>query len=178
MDQQLIEKITKLSAEIAIKAAMDHLEKEKKKQLKVKKDWRLRNTKLLLKNYRSFVSHSRKIENEIELLKRAEVLDELYTEDFAVESIKRSKQRTKVMVEFIRRMLNVYKDMCEQSGKTEEIRRYQIIHALYISEQKQEIEAVAKCHKIDVRTVYRDIKEAVKTLSVLVFGVDGIRLEA
>ncbi|MDN9011099.1 hypothetical protein [Brevibacillus laterosporus] len=178
MDQQLIEQVTKLSAEIAIKAAMDHLEKEKRKQEKVKKDWRLRNTRLLLKNYRSFVVHCGKIEKEIELLDMAEVLDELYTENFAVESIRRSKQRTKAMMKFIGRMLNAYKDMCEQSGKTEEIRRYKIIHALYISEQKQEIDDVAKCHKIDIRTVYRDINEAVKTLSVLIFGVDGIRLEA
>ncbi|ERM17335.1 hypothetical protein [Brevibacillus laterosporus] len=174
LNPELLESITRA----AVQAVIDFQVKEKKKQEKAKKDWRLRNTKLLLKNYRAFVAHCGKIETEMELLDMAEVLDELYTEDFAVESIRRSKQRTKAMVDFISRMLNAYKNMCEQSGKTEEIRRYKIIYALYISEQKQEIEDVAKCHKIETRTVYRDITEAVKTLSVLVFGVDGLRLEA
>ncbi|AUM64304.1 hypothetical protein C0R09_07030 [Brevibacillus laterosporus] len=177
MDQQLIEQVTKLSAEIAIKAAMDHLEKEKRKQEKAKKDWRLRNTRLLLKNYRSFVAHCGKIDREIDSIQKAEALDELYTEGFTVESIKRSKQRTKAMVEFMQRMLDVYMFMCEQSKLTEEKRRYQVIHALYLSDKKMTAKEIAKCHKIESRTVYRDVTEAVKTLSVLIFGVDGIHFE-
>ncbi|WP_281197453.1 hypothetical protein [Paenibacillus glacialis] len=34
-------------AEIAARVAIEHLEKEKLKQVKAKQDWRLRNTKLL-----------------------------------------------------------------------------------------------------------------------------------
>ncbi|MBM7106882.1 hypothetical protein [Brevibacillus laterosporus] len=177
MDQQLIEQVTKLSAEIAIKAAMDHLEKEKRKQEKAKKDWRLRNTRLLLKNYRSFVAHCGKIDREIDSIQKTESLDELYTEGFTVESIKRSKQRTKAMVEFMQRMLDVYMFMCEQSKLTEEKRRYQVIHALYLSDKKIAAEEVAKFHKVEVRTVYNDVRNAVKTLSVLIFGVDGIHFE-
>lgn len=177
MNQKLTEEVTKLSAETAVKAAMEFLEKEKKQKEKAKKDWRLRNTKLLLKNYRSFVAHCGKIDREIDSIQKAEALDELYTESFTVESIKRSKQRTKVMVEFMQRMLDVYKDMCEQSNLTEDIRRYQVIHAMYLSDKKMTAKEIAKCHKIEPRTVYRDVTEAVKTLSVLIFGVDGLRLE-
>ncbi|PSJ63496.1 hypothetical protein C7J99_31520, partial [Brevibacillus brevis] len=57
LNQRLAEEVTKLSAETAVKAAIEFLEKEKQKQQKEKRDWRLRNTKLLLKHYRSFVSH-------------------------------------------------------------------------------------------------------------------------
>lgn len=177
MNQKLTEEVTKLSAETAVKAAMEFLEKEKKQKEKAKKDWRLRNTKLLLKNYRSFVAHSLEIHEEMDAFKKAKALEELYSEDFAVESIKRSKQRTYAMVQFMERMLEVYRTMCEDSEQLEDMRRYQVICEMYIWGKKSTAEQVAKCHKIELRTVYRDINEAVKTLSVLIFGVDGIRLD-
>ena len=164
-------------AEIAARVAIEHLEKEKQKQVKAKHDWRLRNTKLLLKNYRGFVSHSVELEEEISALDRAGAIDDIYDEDFAVAAIKRSKKRTLAMVRFMQRMITEYGNMCEQSGQSEDIRRSQIIQAMYILEDKISIEDIAKCHKIDTRTVYRDVNEAVKTLTVLIFGVDGIRFE-
>ncbi|WPS86479.1 hypothetical protein SMD22_18475 [Brevibacillus halotolerans] len=173
LNPELLESITRA----AVQAVIDFQVKEKKKQEKAKKDWRLRNTKLLLKNYRSFVAHSLEIHEEMDAFKKAKALEELYSEDFAVESIKRSKQRTYAMVKFMERMLDVYRTMCEDSEQPEDMRRYQVICEMYIWGKKSTAEQVAKCHKIEVRTVYRDINEAAKTLSVLIFGVDGIRLD-
>ncbi|WP_245700283.1 HTH domain-containing protein [Paenibacillus glacialis] len=81
------------------------------------------------------------------------------------------------MVRFLQRMLEVYKGMCEQSGQPEDLRLYQIIHAMYISDEKLTAESLAEGHKIDTRTVYKDINCSVKALTVLIFGVDGIRFE-
>lgn len=170
LNPELLESITRA----AVQAVIDFQVKEKKKQEKAKKDWRLRNTKLLLKNYRSFVAHSLEIQEEIDAVQKAKALNDLYAEDFAVESIKRSKQRTYAMVQHIERMLNVYRIMCEESEQPEDLRRYQVICELYIWGKKSTAEQVAECHKIDSSTVYRDVREAVKTLSVLMFGVDGI----
>nr|WP_162305398.1 helix-turn-helix transcriptional regulator [Brevibacillus laterosporus] len=64
--------------------------------------------------------------------------------------------------------------MCDQARLTEDVRRYQVIYDLYLSDKKMTAEEIAECHKIDQSTVYRDVKEAVKTLSVLMFGVDGV----
>lgn len=164
-------------AEIAARVALEHLEKEKKKQQKIKRDWRLRNTKLLLKHYRSFVAHCRDTEEELTLLQHAEVLEELYTENFTVESIKRSKQRTLTMLRFMERMMDEYERMCEESGQPEDIRRFKVIEMMYISEKKYKVEEIALNQKIEVRSVYRDVNDAIKILSVLVFGVDGIRYE-
>ncbi len=136
----------------------------------------MRNTKLLLKNYRSFSLHCADLEKEVSILNKEEVVDSLDSDDFAVEAIKRSKQRTITMVNFINQMLEVYEIMCERSGRAEEMRRYQTIYHLYISDERLTAEEVADCHKTNVRTVYRDANEAVKTLSILVFGVDGIKL--
>lgn len=173
--QTLIEQVAKISAETAVQTALDYLEKTKIQEHENKRDRRLRNTKLLLRNYRSFKLHC--IDIQVELDDRAmEVMDELEQNDFAVDAIRRSKERTVAMVRFIDQMLHVYKVICEQSDKTEDQRKYETICEMYINKEKKTAEQIAECQKTNVRTVYRDVNEAVKTLSILVFGVDGIRL--
>ncbi|MCY9544219.1 hypothetical protein M5X00_17805 [Paenibacillus alvei] len=164
-------------AEIAARVAVEIVQKERDKQQKIKRDWRLRNTRLLLKNYRSFVAHCDDIKHEMTLLQHADVLEELYVEDLAVEAIKRSKKRTLAMVRFMERMMNEYKRMCEESGQPEDNRRYKVIEMMFISDRKYTVEEIAECHNIEIRSVYRDVRDAIKSLSVLVFGVDGIRFE-
>ncbi|ASJ54875.1 hypothetical protein BP422_15655 [Brevibacillus formosus] len=172
LSPEMIEEITRTTLQVM----KDFQEKEKQKQQKEKRDWRLRNTKLLLKHYRSFVSHVEGAKEKVKVTAHdyAEAMESLHTQELALESIKRSTQRTMVMVKFVQRMLTVYESMCLTSGHPEDWRRYQIIHAMYISDDKMTAEQVAKCHFIETRTVYRDINEASKTLSVLVFGVDAI----
>ncbi|MED1801797.1 hypothetical protein [Brevibacillus porteri] len=174
MNQKMMEHVTKISAEAAVQAALEFLEKEKQKQQKEKRDWRLRNTKLLLKHYRSFVRHVDGTMEKVTAHDYAEAIGNLHSQELALESIKRSTQRTMVMVKFVQRMLSVYETTCLMSEHPEDWRRYQIIHDLYISEEKKTVEQVATCHFIDTRTVYRDINEATKALSVLIFGVDAI----
>lgn len=176
MNQKLMEQVTKLSAETAVQAALEFMENERQKRQKEKRDRRLRNTKLLLKHYRSFVVHCEDLKRGVTEAQERELIDDLDSEEFAVESIKRSKERTIAMVNFINRMLEMYKIMCERSDRPEEIRRYQTIHDLYISEEKISAEKIALGQKIDIRTVYKDADKAVKSLSVLVFGVDGVRM--
>ncbi|MCG6199633.1 hypothetical protein H1215_20985, partial [Anoxybacillus sp. LAT_38] len=61
LSPQMLEEI----ARVAVQAVLDFQEKEKQKQQKAKKDWRLRNTKLLLKHYRSFVKHSEGVKEKL-----------------------------------------------------------------------------------------------------------------
>lgn len=173
---KLFEQVAKISAETAVQVTLEHLEKVRQEDEKTKRDKRLRNTRLLLRNYRSFKLHCWDIEEELVAIETTGVLDDLIADEFAVESIKRSKERTLSMVRFIDQMLIVYKTICEQSNKSEDIRKYEVIFDLYISSAKKTYEEIAECHKIHVRTVHRDVTEAVKALSVLVFGVDGIRM--
>lgn len=169
-ESKLVEQVAKISAE----KTLEFLVKEKEKQAKVKKDRRLRNTKMLLKHYRSFVIHCSTIHLELNKLNELLQIDDLETDENAVLSIKRSKERTLAIVKFTNQMLEIYKLLCERSGKPEEIRRYETIHKMYISEKKQTAEEISEGHKIDTRTVYKDIDNACKTLSSLIFGVDSI----
>lgn len=172
---KLMEQVAKIAAETAVSAAMDYMEKEKEKQDAARRDRRLRNTKILLRNYRSFKLHCADIKLEIDQLNELIDLDDLDTDVFAVEAIRKSKERTLAMVKFIDQMMKVYEFICEQSGREEDLRRFQVIYKLYISHERKSVEDIAECHNVVARTVHRDVNEAVKTLSSLVFGVDGIR---
>lgn len=171
-----MEQVARISAETATQATIQYLEKVKLEEQQNKNDRRLRNTKLLLRNYRSFRLHCIDIQVELSSDKAIDVMDELEQDDFAVEAIKRSKERTLAMVRFIDQMLQVYKLICEQSDKPEDKRKYETVYHLYIAKDKKTYEQIAECQEIHARTVHRDLTDAVKTLSVLVFGVDGIRL--
>lgn len=160
---------------VIAKTTLEYLDKEKEKREKKRHDRRLRNVKLLLKNYRVFAKHCEDIKLEInELDEKLELVD-LDTDEFKLESIKRSKERTLAIVRFVNKMLKVYQLMCEQSNKPEEARRYETIHYLYISADKKTAEEISALQSVAVRTVFLDVEKACKDLSGLVFGVDGVR---
>lgn len=175
MAELSLSEIAKIAAEIGAQTAIEKMDQERKRQQKVKHDWRLRNTKLLLRNYRSFLLHSESIKLHVEKLD-AEALEELDSDKFAIESIKRSKQKTLVMINFVQQMMWVYQIMCEKSGINEDVRRYRTVEMMYIAEDKLSAKEIAERHSVDIRTVYKDIDRACETLSTLMFGVDGARL--
>jgi hypothetical protein len=169
-------KLTEKQVELITRTAIEVYEKQKEKDDKVKYDRRLRNIKLLLKNYRSFVKHSGDIKLEIEILNEKLELDYLDTNELAIESIKRSKARTLTIVKFINRMLSVYKAMCEEEG-IEAKRKYEVIKALYIDNPQTSIKTIADVHFVSEKTIRRDRDKACEDLTVLMFGVDSIRLK-
>lgn len=173
----ITEKQLKFIAEIASQEAVKAYREEREKFQKERADRRLRNTKLLLRKYRSFKLHCKDIKLELEYYEsRDELLAIIEDDEHIVESIKRSKKRTLAMVNFIDQMLEVYKIMSQHSGKPEEVRRCDIIYRMYISDEKMTAEAIAECHSVDSRTVYRDINKACETLSALMFGIDSVKM--
>jgi hypothetical protein len=162
-------------SQAAAQAAFEHLEKEKEKQEKIKHDRRLRNVKLLLRNYRTFAVHTADIKLEINELNAKLDLDELDTDEFAIRSIMKSKELTLAMVKYINKSIEIYRLICEKSDNPEDKRRYQIIYDLYISEDKKTAKQLAERHFVNPRTVYKDVDSGCETLVVLMFGVNGIR---
>jgi hypothetical protein len=168
--------------EAGIKAAMDYLTEERKQLKKGRYDRRLRNTRLLLKNYRSFRNYAKNAVYMASQLKEnaVDILDGLddysFDDSLYIESIKKSQQRTLIILNHIDEMLRYYKIDCEQSGKDEELRRYRIIMAYYINDPKKNAEQIAEEEHIERRTLYKDINIALKPLSALIFGIDSMKL--
>ena len=172
--------IITMAAEAGARAALETLEKERGKAVRGRHDRRLRNTKLLLKNYRAFKKHSESAiyeasqidENAIDILDL--MWDPKNNHDTTINSIRQSAVRTSIIMEHIDRMLGIYKVICLNSGKLEDMRKYKVIYAMYISEKGYSAEEIAEAENIDSRTVYKDIDVACEKLSALIFGVDWL----
>lgn len=173
-----------------VKAAADRMEEERRKARKGRYDRRLHNTRLLLKNYRVLKHHALDAvhtgarANEVISENAVDILDDLESMGFRkvddrlyIESIKRSQQRTRIIIEHIDEMLRYWRIDCEQSGREEALRRYRIVVDTYISDDQMTAEELAQREHIEKRTVYKDIKAAMRPLSALIFGIDGIKQE-
>ena len=169
-----------------VQAAADRMEEDRKRERKGRYDRRLHNTRLLLKSYRVLKHHALGAvttgaqangirENAVDIL---DSLDDVRIDDtLYIESIKRSQQRTQIIIEHIDEMVRYWRIDCEQSGKEEAIRRYRIIWDTYLGDEQITAEDLAEREHIERRTVYKDIKAAMRPLSALIFGIDGIRQE-
>lgn len=169
-DEQL-KIITATASQAAIEAYREHSKNEQE----ARRDRRLRNIILLLKNYRSFVKHCEDMENEIVDLDKEVEIAILDSEVFAIEAIKRSKKRTLAFVRFVKKMIGVFEKMCQEEGPEAE-RRFKVISALYISDTKKTFREISNDLFLSEKTVKRDRDRAVETLSVLMFGIDAIKL--
>lgn len=81
---------------------------------------------------------------------------------------------TKEQMEEIELAVKVYKEKCIQSGKPEQERKYNVIHALYIGEEQMTLDDIAEREHVDTRTIYRDRDEGIEKITALLFGIDGI----
>lgn len=179
---RVLELAIQRGVEVGTRAAMEYLEEEKKAQRKGRYDRRLRNTRLLLKNYRAFKGHAQGAVFNAKQAKESaiDILDGLddysFDDTLYIESIKRSQQRTFIILQHIDEMLKYYRIACEQSGREDEMRCYRIIVKTYIEDEKKTAEQIAEEENIERRTVYKNINSAIKPLSALIFGVDSLKL--
>lgn len=181
----ILEVATLRGIEVGVNAAMDYLAEERKNARRSRQDRRLRNTRLLLKNYRLFKKHvegapasaaTRKPkESAIDILDSLD--SDMLDDSFYVEGIKKSQQRTAIVLAHIDETLRYYKISCEESGKPEDIRRYETLRLLFIVPERHTYQQVAEVMNVDVSTVYKDVNHAIKPLSALIFGIDSARLD-
>ena len=173
----------RIGAEIGAQASVRAVERERKKFREARADRRFRNTKLLLRNYKTLAANCSEavydaasdLTGEKGIEEILEALDELFDEGIQVESIMKSAARTQLIMDHVKSMLDIYEIHCARSKKAEEQRHYRVIEALYLSEPPMTAGEIAEREQIDKRTVYKDVDAACATLSVLFFGIDGIR---
>lgn len=154
-------------------------------------DRRLYNTKLLLEHYRLFKEHAVNgifdvSQIECDELNAIEIMDSMLQTavckgEIAVESIKNSVLRTKIVIDHVDDMLGIYEQVCYHSGKPEDIRRWDVIYTIFIKdlpEGKSRMELyndLAEKHFVGERQIRRDVDDAVVRLTALLFGIDGVR---
>lgn len=174
-----IDKIIQIGVQAGVREALDRISKEKEEKRKSRFDRRLRNTDLLLKNYNKFVAHCNTALYTSRQLKQAnaiDILDEVEDDEdeVYVRSIMRTRERTFLIVNHIKRILGYYKYITKSEPEKE--RKYRVLVGLYID--KKTYSQMAEELYCSTKTIERDRKDAIEELSVLIFGVDGLKLDA
>lgn len=179
----LLEQIVTDGVARGIKKGIEQAKNEERLREKITYDTRIKNTRLLLKNYRSFVKACKQAtftEKELETATVEEVLDKLFCQSYdevtVVQSILTSKKRTEIILTHIERIINFYIFEAEQSKNDEKIRKAHILNDLYVEgKYKPKINAMSEKYHISERQIRRDANSAIEEIAVFMFGIDGIR---
>ena len=166
---KLIEEVT----QIATLKAIEVFNAQKEEELQREKDKRLHNTKLLLKHYTNFQKY---VEEEImnDLIQAEEdiaIQQLVLNERDIVSSIRMSKGRTIEMLEHLDNALETMKQICEQDGS----KHYDVLQKRFIDGES--VSKLAEEYEINERSVYKLIDAAASRLSVLLFGIYGLKIE-
>ncbi len=175
------EYIIRLAAETGAQAALKAYREESERIKRENADRRLRNTKLLLRNYRAFKAHAENAvysaqevdENAYDIIDL--MSDRSNDSNVFVESIKCSIIRTVTIVNHIDTMLKLYEAYCNNTHNPEDQRRWSVICGVYINDPPKTIKQLANDFVCTERTIYRDIDDACEKIAALIFGIDGIR---
>ncbi len=155
----------------ATKEAIKEYDKEKKQEQRKKI---LHNTKLLLSHYNDLKSH---VENAISDATNLEAdlidIEEIERDELYILSIKRSKTKTLIMIAHI--------DMAMESLKNKEYKlcspeKYDALKMFYLDEVPYD--QIVKQFNCGVNTPRRWINQMINELSILLFGIDGLKLDA
>ncbi|WFR55373.1 hypothetical protein QA584_17380 [Anaerocolumna sp. AGMB13025] len=163
MNQQTADELI----EKAVKSAIKEYSKEQKMEKKRKA---LHNTKLLLKNYRKIqksieegVSEVMQLEKEYIVLNES---DELY-----IESIKRSKLRSLIVVTHIDKALALAQEECKRKGIPE---KYDAFISCMLDGMTYD--DAAQKYLSSKPSISRWINDITKEVSIQLFGVEGMDL--
>lgn len=153
------------------KTVLDEREKQERKEVREKSDRRLRNTELLIKNYRKLSAHCENIPQQMNIIHQEIELD-IFEQKIDLNEIMKSKQKTKMMMDYVDAMLSAYKTLAYKSGIVTE-RRYKILYGMYISSEHVTPNDLMNLHNVERSTLYKDLRKAIEEFSIVLFGIDA-----
>lgn len=158
---------------LAVEASKDYDAKQRIKNIRVRHDKRLRNTRLLLKHYNYFRNHADESVYKSSQLDAVEVLDEIEDDksEIYIQSIKKSSDKTCVILSHIKAMLDLYELYCIKAGVSEQ-RKLRVLKSFYFDSMK--MYEIAINENIAERTCFRDLDDAINKMSALIFGIDAV----
>jgi hypothetical protein len=142
------------------------------------RDKRYHNTKLLLKHYRSLKAHIENARYSDEQLAQdaddmLELMDAAKNEEVYINSIKRTRKRTEIIISHIDVMLSFY--AAQGKDDPQKYLRCSVIEGLYLLGKN--VQKLAKDLTISERYVYKLERQGIDDLSILLFGIDGLKIE-
>lgn len=161
--------LTKHQLEIIAEAVLKQQKKQEKKTETAEKDWRLRNTRTLLRHYLWLQKHSEEIIEDLE-----DYEDIIFDpKELNLHALMKYKIKTKRMMDYFDATWGSYREYCKTKGGAVE-RRCEVIRKLYLQEPQMKKCEVADLYSLDERTVRRDEAKATQELAVFLFGIDTL----
>lgn len=182
LTREQLQEIYEKAASIGAQEGLNTFKEEQRRDKERRVDRRLRNTKLLLRNYHMLKEHaensvfgrSQMEESASDIL---ESMMSLYDNEVIIESIRRSASRTATIVSHIEVMLGLYECYCEKSASSDiDRRRYNVLYDRYVAEHPISVREISKKYSMSKETVYSDLSIATERVSALIFGVDGLNV--
>ena len=178
------EELEALATEAALKGAamvMDSMAKTQEEKLLKMRKRRLHNTRLLLRNYvmmkencEEAVYRRTAAKSDFDFFQEL-MSDRDRSDEMIIASIRESSERTALILSHIDKMIAVYKDYCSRSGDRER-RQYKVMKSIYMLKSKKTVRELAEEYSVTDRTIQKDREIAEERLSVLFFGIDGLRI--
>jgi len=169
------------ASEIATAAAKEAIKMYKEEQKKQQKKTVLRNTRVLLNHYndlKNHYEHAKCQTSDIIDIKMEDgrvSITSSKNEEIVIESIKRSRMVTLIMLKHIDASLALLR-----MKSTDQPEKYEVINDLYIhpidTDWQERIFKVSEKLHISESTVRRWEKDMINELGVYLFGADGLRV--
>lgn len=155
---------------LAVEASKEYDEKQRLKNIKVKNDRKLRNTRLLLKHYGHLKDHIDKAVcngTSIKFVDDKDNVDEVIT----INSVRDSISRTHIMLIHVKTMLDIFENYCKRSNDIDK-RRFRTLTGFYF--KQIDLKDISVIENVDERTSLRDLRCAEDKMCSLIFGVEGL----
>lgn len=165
------QKIPEEWIKVITKTVLEERDKVEKDFEKQKRDYRFRNTELLCKNYRKLSAHCEKIPDQITSIQQ-EISMEMFDQPINLKEVMKSKQKSKMMMDYIDAMLLAYKKLA-YSGSDTAKRRYDILYDMHLANEYTPPTELFDKYGVERSTFYRDLRKAFEEFSVVLFGIDA-----
>lgn len=161
-----MEHLTKEQLTVISQAVKSELDKDQKRKAKELKDYRLRNTTLLVKNYRMLRVHCDTIVEDLEVYE-----DSVYDpQELTLNTLMKYKARTAKMLDYFDSIFRAYHELAERDTEMM-LRRWKTVYQMYVGSDKHTAVDMAEYYGVDERTVYRYLNKAFDELSTLLWGI-------
>ena len=161
-----MENLTKEQLTVISQVVKSELDKDQKRKAKELKDYRLRNTTLLVKNYRMLRVHCDTIVEDLEVYE-----DSVYDpQELTLNTLMKYKARTAKMLDYFDSIFRAYHELAERDTEMM-LRRWKTVFQMYVGPDKRTAVDMAEYYGVDERTVYRYLNKAFDELSTLLWGI-------
>lgn len=165
-----MEKLNQEQMQVITKEVIKSLNREKHKQVSNEKDYRLRNTQILIREYPKLKAHAKSQPEKFVNDDEYEMLTGVKIEDH---ELAKYHVKTEHLMEYVDLILNAYKSVC-LGGDESDQRRWWLLYDSYLGDCRLSTKEQTRKWNVDRTTISRERMKAIQDLSVMLFGVAGL----